>query len=482
MNIPMFGIRLLATILCLCGLIGGQPLQAQDYAVRNVNVIPMDRERVLPDQTVLIKAGRIVKIGDAGHMSIPARTKIIDGTGRYLIPGLSDMHVHIYDADIAPPEAADWRRQLAETVPHQLFLYLANGVTTVRNMLGNEFHLKLKTDIAAGKIEGPRIFTAAGAMDGDPPLVSLTIPFKDTKSASDYVRQTARKGFDFVKVSSTLPPAIYDAIFDTAKEVGLPVAGHLPMPVDLDHALAMGQRSIEHLTGYDVALAAGRTLTPGMSNIYMGWAYGTQAKIEEMARKTAQANVWNCPTLYTFDHVLSDFDRTRLQRQPHIQFMPPILRDDSVIYDMFDARNRASLVGTRSVRLAMVKALSDAGARLLAGSDAAGAVTIPGFSLHQELEVLVEAGLTPYQALVAATAEPARYFEREDEFGTIAVGRSADLVLLDANPLANISNTQRISGVMVRGRWYPKAALDQRLEAMARSFEASSAAAATVHQ
>nr|WP_232307148.1 amidohydrolase family protein [Sphingomonas sp. Y57] len=445
--------------------------RAEDFAITHVSVVPMDRERVISDQTLLVHDGRVLSYGPAASMALPKGVRLIDGRGRYVIPGLSDMHVHIPVGGPTVDGAAEGSLSPDASAAF-LDLFIANGVTTVRNMAGVEAHLKLRNAINAGKREGPRIFTASAIMDGAPPLISYTTPFGKPDAARAYVRWSAQKGFDFIKVYSTLRSDAFEAIVDEARKRKLPVTGHLPQRVTFDHGL-QGMRSIEHLSGFDVALWPDPSkVSPGIPDLYTGFAFGTEAKIEALVAKVKEAGVWNDPTLVVYDHLTNELDREKRQHLPESKYLPPELRDDKLFNQVFDARHRATLEGSRSVRLAIVKALSDAGAPLLTGTDTPALVVVPGFALHGELKDFVEAGLTPYQALAASTAEPARYLDRVGQFGTIVPGASADLVLLAANPLDDINNIDRIEGVMVRGRWYPRREIDARLEAHAAKFAA----------
>ncbi|MBW2367281.1 MAG: amidohydrolase family protein [Deltaproteobacteria bacterium] len=448
-------------------------MKQNDMTFVNVSVIPMDREQVISGQTLWVRDERIVAMGTADQVEVPAGAEVIDGAGKYLMPGLADMHAHVFD-----PAALESLPNARELIPlaegvdlQQLLLFVANGVTTIRDTASaSDNILRLREGTNRGELLGPRIFTGSAPMDGDPPLLPVTKPFSTAEAARQYVRETADKGYDFVKIYSTLPVEIFDAIMESAAEVGLPVAGHLPMPVDFEHALKKGMRSIEHLSGYDVALLPDKQVAPTMDNIYMGHAFGTQEKIRELARLTATYAVWNTPTLVIVEGVATDYGRP-LVNNPRLRYMHPFFRQDDFLYEVFDARNRAVLKGCRDVRLALVRELKKAGAPLLIGTDTpATSQVVPGFSVHDELALFVEAGLSPYEALEAATAEPARYFDREGEFGTVQTGAVADLILLEANPLRDITRTQRRAGVMVRGQWFPESELQSRLEEMVASF------------
>ena len=467
--------RAVSPSLVLVGTLLAGIVQASSSAlvIENVNLLPMTSEAVLPARTVVIVDHRIAAICERRDKCVPAGATRIDGTGKYLMPGLTDMHAHV-ESSFLPASASEAARENAnQAMRQQLRLYVLYGVTTIRDPLGGPENLIARGRIERGEQVGPRLFTAAGAMDGDPPLAAYSTPFSTPEAAIAYVHETAAAGYDFVKVYSTLPPHIYDAIATAAKDVGLPFVGHVPMLVDFKHALESGLRSIEHLSGYDVACTpnAARTL-PTIDNVYQGWAYCTRQKIAALAALTASYLVWNVPTLVVIDSVLPDYERSISSAPDWLAdfnaYIPPALRNNSLYYEIINARARAGFKATRAVRLALVKALSDAGAPILLGTDTPAS----GYNVHQELDLLREAGLTPYQVLTAATSEPARYFDRVGQFGTVVVGASADLLLLDANPLESVTNAHRIRGVMVRGDWWPHDRLDAEFAALQREFAA----------
>jgi len=255
---------------------------------------------------------------------------------------------------------------------------------------------------------------------------------------------------------------------DTATEEGLHVAAHVPIKVPLQHALEQGLRSIEHLTGYDVACAyPAKVMQANTQDIYQGWAWCTPEKIQSLARLTANYEVWNAPTLDLWDETRTDFDRpNRASAEQRKWEHPSTDMSFDWLYRIYNPHDRAGISGTRSVRLALVKALSDAGAPLLIGTD----VGAPGYTVHQEMGLFVEAGLTPYQTLTAATSEAARYMDMEGEFGVLAKGARADVLVLDANPLENITNTQKIHSLFINGSWWSKQKLDDEREALQREY------------
>jgi imidazolonepropionase-like amidohydrolase len=437
-------------------------------AIENVNVLPMTSAVILKDRTVVVTDGRIRAICASSEHCAPGAAQRVDGRGQFLIPGLTDMHAHVDVPEFVLPSADSAMRAAAEqAMRQQLRLYVLHGVTTIRDPAGGPTNLATRGRVARGEQIGPRLFTSSIPMDGDPPLHAITKPFATPEAAAAYVRESAAAGYDFIKVYSTLAPATFDAIAASAKAAGVPFAGHVPMLVDLEHAMQSGMRSIEHLSGYDVACTPkDERVPPTMDNVYQGWAYCTKEQVTALAALTARYPVWNTPTLVVVDSLLPQYERSVEDAAAKNRFIPPALRSDAYLYSIFKPRTRAGLKGTRAVRLALVKALSDAGAPILVGTDTFAS----GQNVHKELRLLVEAGLTPYQALTAATSEPARYFGRVGEFGTIVPGASADLVLLDGNPLDDIANAHRIRGVMVRGDWWSRERIDAEFAAIEREF------------
>ncbi|MYE80321.1 MAG: amidohydrolase family protein [Gammaproteobacteria bacterium] len=448
--------------LLLLALLTAQAGAGQSL-IEHAHVVPMTGQVVLEGHSVLVRDGLIAAVCAPGASCGDGSAETIDGTGKFLIPGLIDMHAHTNPG--VSPNMDEEMRELAHRVQsQQLRQYVMFGVTTLRDTAGGPANLEIRERIARGEAIGPRIFTALGAMDGDPPLHAATTPFATGEEAATHVFNMAAAGYDFVKIYSTLPQPVFNAIVDAASEVGLPVVGHVPMPIDVEYALQRGMRSIEHLSGYDVACAGPEAgIEPIMDDVYQGMNYCTPEKIRQLAEMTTRYDAWNCPTLIVQDNVKSEWDRHTVFNEEEARYTPPMLRIfQEYLYDIFRPRARAGLKAARIPRMALVKALSDAGAPLLLGTDTAAS----GYNVHQELALLVESGLTPYQALTAATSEPARYFERVGEFGTIVPGGSADLVLLDANPLEDVANARGIAGVMLRGDWWPRPRIEKELAAI----------------
>lgn len=417
----------------------------------DVNVIPMDSERVLQSQTVIVEGERILEIGPADGVAVPEDAVVIDGRGRYLIPGLGEMHAHV---------------PTGEAAGEVLFLYLSQGITTARGMLGQPGHIELRDRLASGEVLGPRLYTSGPSLNGN------SIPSAD--SARRAVRHQAAAGYDFLKIHPGLTREAYDAMVETAEEVGIPWAGHVPADVGLDRALEVRQASVDHLDQYTESIVAEGTDVS--SSLFFGVnlaGYVDESKIDEIAARTAEAGVWNVPTQSLIENVLLPDDPDEMAARPEMRYMAPETvtnwveaKTNFLQNDLYSAELARRFV---EVRRRLIKALSDAGAPMLLGSDAPQIFQVPGFSMLHELRLMAASGLTPYEALRAGTYNVAAYFDALDEFGTVEEGKIADLVLLDANPLDDVANVTRRAGVMIRGTWLAAATLEERLEEIAAS-------------
>jgi imidazolonepropionase-like amidohydrolase len=434
-------------------------LHAQAVTVfENVNVIPMDRERVLENQTVVVRDGVVAAMGAAGSVAVPAGAIRVAARGKFLLPGLAEMHAHIPGPGAANTYGADYTANV-------LFLYVAAGVTTVRGMLGHPTHLELRRRVDAGEIVGPRIWTSGPSVNG----TSVQTPAAAVSAA----REQHAAGYDFIKIHPGVAREVFDSLDAAADRAGIRYAGHVPVDVGIERALEAGYWSIDHLDGYVEYLAghAGE-----QTQQWFGARLGPEvdlARIPEVARRTRAAGVWNVPTQTLMDSYATVESAEQLARRPELRYVPPRDRQRWIAWKhAADSANipRADLDRWIGVRRQLIRALHDAGAGLLLGSDAPQVWNVPGFSVHRELEAIVAAGLRPYDALATGTRNVAEYLGTAGQAGTIAVGKQADFVLLDADPLRDIRNTTRRAGVMVRGVWHPQAEIDARLEEIARAY------------
>jgi imidazolonepropionase-like amidohydrolase len=435
-------------------LLQALPAHSAQTAFINVNVIPMTSEVVVAGQTVIVEGGRIVTIGDVDTVPIAEGTLLIDGTDRYLMPGLAEMHAHI-------------PRVTSPSLDRVLSLNVVNGVTMVRGMLGRPSHLELRQDILSGKVFGPRLFTSGPSFNGN----SVSGP----ASAAEMVRAQHGAGYDFLKIHPGLTRAEFDALASTANRFGMQFSGHVSAAVGVPRALAAGMASIDHLDGYMQAMVAdGADLSGGTAGLFGVLLADRidEEKIAAIAAETAAAGVWNVPTESSFEHWVSDTPIAVMRQWPEMRYMSLgtigqwAASKQQVIND--PAYDPAIAAWGIDIRRKLILALHEAGAGLLLGSDAPQVFNVPGFAIHRELAYLVAAGLTPYESLQTGTVNPAVFFGQERVFGSVETGKEADLVLLDANPLEDIGNASRIHGVMLRDRWLPRQELDEILASFER--------------
>lgn len=436
-----------------------------ETAFVDVNVVPMDRERVLTRQTVLVRDGRITRIGPASEVAVPPGALRIEGAGRYLMPGLADMHVHL-----AP---ASW--------PGHMALFVANGVTTVRSTADAANGTRaLREMVRADSVLAPTIYTAGLHLDGDPPRhAESSIIVHTPEEGRQAVIATKAGGYDYVKVYDGLSLDAYDAVIRTAREVGIPVIGHVPLAVGLEHALRSRQASIEHLHGYDLALQADSspyrstdgyrapTFNTGSGQRVRAWEYVDFAKLPSLVALTKANGVWHSPTLSMFmaDALPGEVEARR--KLPEMRYVPSIMFDELWMEHNWPPDIVLIARRTQPARMRVVKALHDAGVGLLLGTDPSNPFILWGFATHKELAQLVAAGLSPYEAIAAGTRNAAEYLGALDEFGTVETGKRADLILVDANPLDDVANVKRIAGVMLRGRWLAQGDLLRELDVVA---------------
>ena len=399
----------------------------------------------------LSRAGRIgdgERLGAAGLVS----AFTVRGEGRlYVLPGLADMHVHLFDRD-------------------EMLLNLANGVTTVRNMHGTPRHLAWRDSIDRGEILGPRLFSAGPILDGDPPTRATNVVVRSVEEARAAVKQQLDDGFDFIKIYDNVSPAVYAAINAEARARGRKVVGHLPTPVGLDRATTgLGQHGVEHAEELLPFFNDGRvsdTSTTGVSD-----------SVTRVARRFANAGVWLDPTVGVYDSALRQSRSWAVEStRPEMAYVNPSTRRDWGWDDV--GRSRAGAAGelaryerTRAFMVRqLIPAFRKAGVRLLAGSDAPIPSLIPGFALLDELDLLAEARLTPFEVLQAATTTAAEFLGVERRLGALAVGRAADLLVVEGNPLLNLAALRKRQGVVVGGRWLNQPGLRHRLDSLATRY------------
>lgn len=433
------------------------------WAITGATVISMRDDSVLRDATVLVRDGRIAAVGRRADVHVPGNARVVDGRGRYLIPGLADMHAHLYADEWVPDSVAR----------HELGVMLAHGVTAVRLMIGTPTHLALRSSLQAGTIVGPQLWVASPQLSGDSAVNTWVVRTPDAARRS--VREARARGYDAIKLTTNIAPDVYDAIVAEARVAQLKVVGHVDPRVGVARALAAGQQ-IEHLDNYmESVLADSAPSRTSVSDVgayrAANWAtldHVDRRKIDAIAGATARAGVAVTPTLAFFRlWFATPSTDEEVRGRPDYAHIPASMRD---VYERARARywrvppsdaRRATYI---AVRNRMVRAILDSGGTILAGSDGPGGLMGYGWGLHRELEMLVAAGLTPHEALATATRAPARWLGAERDWGTIASGMRADLVLLEGNPLEDIRHTSAIRGVSIGGRWIDAGAIGTLIE------------------
>ncbi len=438
--------NILTVIMLTCGLFGAKAL-AGTTIIDNVRLIDVLESEATAPSALLIRDGFIVESGPAGAFDNIDDAVRIDGRGRYLMPGLAEMHAHV-PGDGDPSYQQD-----------VLLLYLAHGVTTIRGMLGQPVHLDLRRDLASGHVVGPRLVTSGPSFNGN----SVDSP----ESAAAMVRAQAEAGYDFLKLHPGLWPEAFDAIARTADSLGIDFAGHVSHEVGIDRAIAARQRSVDHLDAYMQALIPEDHELHGTDPEFFGINLALAAdasRIDELARRTAEAGVWNVPTETLAYNIASERSLDELMNRPQMTYMSAETREQwqqrvEASRAQYSSEQRQAFI---DIRLQLIKALHDAGAGLLLGADAPQIMNVPGHAVHEELALYVMAGLTPAQALATGTINVGRYLG-QPAYGCIAEGCVADLILLEGNPLDDIANTETVEAVMRAGQWFERDILDEWL-------------------
>lgn len=447
-----FTCLLLATFVVVsCNAQPPKDNPAVEMVFKNVNVVPMDRNEVLSGQDVVVKDGVIKAIGPTSKVQYGKDATMIDAKDRWLMPGLAEMHAHVPPIDDIEP-----MKEVAK-------LFTLAGVTTIRGMLGHPRHIELRSKIQSGEIFGPRFITSGPSFNGS--------SVKSTEAASNMVRDQKKAGYDFLKLHPGLSRENFDAMVATANELGIPFAGHVSYDVGVWRAIEAGYATIDHLDGFV------ESLVPGVENIkeqdlgLFGLFIADKAdesRIQKLMDSLRARNIWVVPTQALAERWFHpDRDAEELAKEPEMKYMDPNTLNNWVkAKKNLQANPKYSAEVTRKlieIRKKLIAACNKNGVGLLLGSDAPQVFDVPGFSAHHELRYLVDAGLTPYEALKTGTVNVGRFLKRDD-IGVIKVGAVSDLLLLNGNPLEDINHTRNIAGVMVGKTWMDKSKINAELK------------------
>ena len=381
-----------------------------NYAFIGVHVISMLSERVLKNQIVIVKQGKITQIINNDDISLPENIIRINAHGKYLLPGLSDMHTHIRGEE-------------------DLLLYLATGVTTLRNLSGSEDILTLISKIDKGEVLGPELYSTSPILEGENFTWPFSVKITDPSEADSLIKGYKENGYQAIKIYHTISKPVHEAIVKAGLKYNIPIVGHVSFEGKIEGALNSHQNSIEHLRGYDIDGLSMETLAKdgGRSAERFGsWLNMTDERMRELVLKTKEAGTWNIPTFI-------------------------------VVELLYDLQKRKRIVNM--------------GVGVMTGTDTMVPYLIPGFTPIDEIEHFVDAGLSPYDAIKASTSGPAEFLGKQGSFGTISVGKSANFILVDGNPLENVKNLWNLEGISIRGKWLDKERLTTLIEKQAKNYE-----------
>lgn len=428
----------ISLILTACS---SDPSQDTITVFTNVNVIPMDSEQVLMDKTVIIDGDRIVDVVPSDEITLPPGATIIDGSGKYLMPGLAEMHGHVPPTNPGP-NAPDYFDE--EYVESTLFLYISAGITTVRGMLGYEDQLSLKDSVHSGAYIGPNLYLAGPSFNGN----TISSP----EQAAERVREHKEEGWDLLKVHPGLSLEEYDAMAETANEVGITFGGHVPAEVGVFHAIESGQITIDHVDGY-------------VSYLRQFEGDEMEEKLAEVIQLTKEHDVWVVPTMALWETIIGAADYEAMKEYDELKYIPEAVKQNyfSFAENPQSAYSTDSPVEHAELRTRILSEMNLEGVKILMGTDAPQLFSVPGFSIHRELPHMKAAGMSNYEIIQSGTKNVGEYFADWDEFGTIAEGQRADLILVNGNPLEDLSAIQDHSGVMVQGKWYSREMIDEKL-------------------
>lgn len=435
-------------------LFGSLSAKAQELLITNVNIVTMDSEEVLSNHAIYVVDGKIDKIiplnAQTPRMSSP---NLVDGKGAYVFPGLAEFHAHL-------PVANDGSTQLQE---ESMWLYLANGVLRIRSMLGHPTHIDLRSRVNSGETDGPRVFISGPSFNGN----SISSP----DQAAEMVREQKAAGFDHLKIHPGVELDEMWEISKTAKSVDIPFGGHVPMAVGLDNALSSGFKSVEHMDGYLEALLPNDLVidptTSGPFNLKLVGEVQLE-KLPGLIDQTLQTGTYIAPTLTLFDRYFGYIPAEEFRKAPEMKYLPGPLIQQWV--NTKSQLERAGMLDEEYVapylafRRKLFLALHESGVPMIMSSDSPQVFNVPGFSIHHEIKLMSDAGMSNYEILKTGSVVPAQYMSKESEWGMIKEGMAADFVIVEKNPLENLETMQQPIGVVMRGTFFDQNRLQAELK------------------
>lgn len=434
-----------------------EKVSATAFLITNAQIIDVRSGKILESHQVVIDSGKIKSISETVENASAYANKI-DAKGKYLMPGLAEMHAHIPQ----PPTSKERTEEV-------LFLYLSNGITTIRGMLGHPTHLELRDKAKNGEILSPRIFTSSPSLNGN----SVT----NQKEAIEKVTAYQKEGYDFLKIHPGIQVEVFDEIVKTAREVGIDFAGHVPVEVGIRHALESKYASIDHVDGFLEGLVPESENIKPSENGFFGYNFTPLAdasKIDGLVQLAKKNDVWIVPTQSLFTKWFAPTDVNKMLALPEMKYMPKETLEDWRRRKEESTGQGSNFDPTQwkkfdSIRKQLIQKLSVNGHGILLGSDAPQLFNVPGFSIHKEMMDMADAGMSNLEIIQSGTINPAIFFGMENTFGEVKEGLIADLILIDANPLENLGALQKISGVMRMGKWLPRAEINRKLAEIAEN-------------
>lgn len=449
------GILLICILIFVCCNESQEKPTKSGTLITDVSIVDVTTGTLLENQFIVVDSGKIKRITSSVE-SRDGYELIIDGQGKFAVPGLAEMHAHIPSPPIS-------KEQLEET----LFLYVSNGITTIRGMLGHPSHLELRKMVQRGEVLSPRIFTSSPSLNGN--------TVRTPEEAIDKVTSYQKDGYDFLKIHPGILRPVFDQVVQTANEVGIPFAGHVPVDVGIRRALESNYATVDHVDGFLEGLVpASENVNPN-NNGFFGYNFVgvvDTTQIGELVQLSKEKKVWIVPTQSLFERWFAPISAEELVRQPEMKYIPVTMLMNWKIRKAQSTGNATNFDKEQwgkfiTIRRQLIKALQKDGHGILLGSDAPQLFNVPGFSIHHEMAGMLRAGMTPLEILQSGTINPAVFFNKEDSFGQIKEGLDADLLLVNSNPLNDIGALKKLTGVMLQGKWLDKKTIDKKLNVIA---------------